>query len=250
MTNAAVQGIETNSLLPECHCESLAVNPQLLPVLTFRGTRDPVLVHLQRVRTFRRGETVISEGEDVGIYGKVVEGILKMVKSLPDGREQVVGFVFPGMSFGNLPSATNSVAIEAATRSTLCYIRHSRLDRLIAGNRQLEDAFHFSTLEALDASRNWMAILASHTVAQRLASFLVMLRDRARTDAAGTALPLLSIPVRRIDLAAYIGTTHETLSRVLHGLQRDGVIRIEAPHRLEIVDLPRLQHLSSGDSAC
>ena len=46
-----------------------------------------------------------------------------------------------------------------------------------------------------------------------------------------------SIPIPRTDLAHYLCTRPETLSRAIHELQQSGLIRIVAPNEFEVLDL-------------
>lgn len=210
-----------------------------------RSSTDTELHRIRRVRVVEAGETVLAEGEDHGLFGEVLDGVLKMVRSLPDGSVRVVGLIFPGNTFGHLPSGGSDIAIEAAKRATVVSLRHERLEDLVARNSELERLFLRSALETLKAARDWMIVLGSLTVTQRLARFLLILRDGGGEEADAEA-SLVSVPISRRDLAAYLGTSPETVSRVIRGFDREGVIRIDGADRVEIVDMRRLRQLADG----
>lgn len=50
---------------------------------------------LGRRRIVRRGETLIWAGEDNILCANLLSGVLKLVASSGDGREQIVGLLYP-----------------------------------------------------------------------------------------------------------------------------------------------------------
>lgn len=68
-------------------------------------------------RTFSAGETIVGEADEAGIVGNVVRGVLRMVRTMADGRQQIVGLLFPSDMFGRVFASHSRYAIEAATTS-------------------------------------------------------------------------------------------------------------------------------------
>ena len=73
------------------------------------------LCRISHFRNYSEGKTVVAEGDEVGIIGNVVSGVLKLVKSLLDGRQHIVGLVHPPGMFGRIFGSRAGFAIEAAT---------------------------------------------------------------------------------------------------------------------------------------
>ena len=69
-------------------CASL--NPEELLLLGKMGRK-------QRVKA---GQTLLWEGDDAPVVANVLEGVLKLVVATADGREQIVGIVFPSDFIG------------------------------------------------------------------------------------------------------------------------------------------------------
>ena len=70
--------------------------------LLFSGLADADLAELAAItvrRTFRKGETLFSEGEDATGFYLLVAGSIKLCRLSPDGREKVLHFVSPGETF-------------------------------------------------------------------------------------------------------------------------------------------------------
>jgi CRP/FNR family nitrogen fixation transcriptional regulator len=62
-----------------------------------------------------------------------------------------------------------------------------------------------------------MMLLARTTAIEKVASFLLQVAERARSETA-------TLPMTRQDMGDYLGLTIETISRMLGRLQADGVV--------------------------
>jgi CRP/FNR family transcriptional regulator len=65
-----------------------------------------------------------------------------------------------------------------------------------------------------------MVLLARKTASERIASFLLEMERRVRSDGKG----LLDLPMGRTDIADHLGLTIETVCRELTELRRHGTI--------------------------
>jgi CRP/FNR family transcriptional regulator len=97
-------------------------------------------------------------------------------------------------------------------------------------------------LSANPGAVHWMLLLALQTVSERIATFLLMLSNKAGADRA--AENVVEVPISRKDMAAYLGTTVESISRAVQDMSRRGVIRIIDPQRFEIADRRRIVDMS------
>lgn len=209
---------------------------------------DPVslkeLNRISRVRHCEAGETIVAQGETPSIVGNVVEGVLKITKRLPDGREHIVGLLFPSDFFGRAFALDIGFSIEAATDATVCIMEQQAFEHVLDCNRDMERDVLHHTFDELDASREWMVLLGCQNTLERVASFFALLVQRSEKQCA-TASPfskqqILRFPIGRQDIAAFIGTTVETLSRQIHRLSREKIIRILDSKHFEILDPERL----------
>ena len=53
----------------------------------------------RRLVRFDRRRTIVSEGAPALSFFSIVSGVVKLYRSLPDGRTQIIGFRFPGDFF-------------------------------------------------------------------------------------------------------------------------------------------------------
>ena len=93
------------------------------------------------------------------------------------------------------------------------------------------------TMHELAAAENQMLLLGRKTAIERMASFLLFLpgHDPARPTAPGH----VRLPMKRSEIADYLGLTIETVSRVLTRLKTQGVISLPSQNDL-LVERPEL----------
>ena len=111
---------------------------------------------------------------------------------------------------------------------------------------EVERAFLVTLLDELDAAREWILMLNGQKVIERVASFLLILLRRKDPAVAGRP-PVLTLPLSRANLAHYLGTRPETLSRALHELEDRGAVRLRDPYLIEIADRARLAAIAGPD---
>ncbi|MCQ0989329.1 Crp/Fnr family transcriptional regulator [Jiella marina] len=203
---------------------------------------------ISHIRTFEAGTTIASEGHEALFVGTVLRGVLRLVKTLADGRQQIVGLLFASDMFGRVFSDEMPFAIEAATKVELCMAPRRRFETLLSRHHELEHEILIRTLDELDAGRNWMVVLGCQNMLERVAAFLAILtiREHVLEDAAegSERAAIVEVPLSRADMAAYLGTTLETVSRSIHRIADHGAIEIIDPRQFLIKDWPALLRLS------
>lgn len=228
--------------------------PQALNRCFARCSNDETLreelIRIAHMRNFSAGETIVGEGEESGLVGTVLSGVLRVQKTMPDGRQQIVGLLFSPNLFGRVFSQTSPVAIEAATDCRLCCFSRAAFETFLTRHPAVEHDVMLAVLDELDAAQEWMVLLGCQAVQERVASFLLMLIDRADAAAGGAVRRkrMVDVPISRHDMAVYLGTTAETISRTIQDLARRGVLRIINPQRFEVLDEARLSFLSGKDT--
>ena len=211
------------------------------------------LADLAQNRRYAAGAVVVAEDEPAAFLGSVLSGVLRLEKSLPDGRQQIVGLLLPCDMFGEPFTPSSHVSIEAATDAVLCCYERKAFETLMARHPVLEHRFLLSKQKELEVAQEWMLLLGCQTVIERVATFLLILRRRAcgRLDdpPAAPARYRVHVPIGRRDMAAYLGTTVESISRALQDMARRGVIAIADPQSFDVLDEARLLRLSGKDES-
>lgn len=175
-----------------------------------------------RWRDYSAGEVVFLEGEQpAGLY-YLQSGWLKITKSSPDGREQVLQFLGPGETFhvigvfANRPNPATAIALEPAG---IWVLRRDAVMRLLETHPQLArhviERMAGRVLELVALVED----LSLRTVTARLARLLL---EDARDNA-------LHRPrwYTQTEIAARLGTVPDVLQRALSGLASDGLIEVE-----------------------
>lgn len=203
-----------------------------------------------RMRVVPPGTVLATEGEEPDELGFVAGGMLAMSKHLPDGRTHIVGLLVPTDLFGRIVDGPQRHRVESLSDARLLCIRRSVFETLLASEPAAQRLLLVHAHEELDRAREWSVLLNGSKVVSRVAAFLVML---ARRRGSGTDWPSGPVQVRlqlsRADLASYLGTRPETLSRAFHQLADRSIIRIVDPYHFQIDDLPALLKVSGQESA-
>jgi CRP/FNR family transcriptional regulator len=185
------------------------------------------LAGLKRLAThvrFRGGHTVFSEGEPAESAFGLSHGVVRIYNLLPDGRRQIVAFALPG-DFLAMPLADRfSRSADAIGEITVCRFPRDELKRLIQSSPNIMvRLMEFATRE-LQTAQDQLMLLGNGSAEERVAAFLVNWRNRVAHLTPATET--VSLPMRRQDIADFLGLKLETVSRTFARLEEKGAIRI------------------------
>ncbi len=217
------------------------------------GALSPVqLTELNKVTT-RTAHEHSSElnviHEDQGHYSNILSGVVKLTKLLPDGRQQIVGLQFAPDFLGRPFSNQNNVIAEAATNVRLCSFPKNVIEKFIKGTPDMERRLHKQHLNELDEARDWMLTLGRKTAIEKLASFLVLIVSHIDPEGSAQNENLaIELPLKRGDIADYLGLTIETVSRQLTNLRKKGIVEIGAKRAIKIVNFDRLKTIAQSEN--
>ena len=189
------------------------------------------------------GSELIGESTEITSYANVMRGVVKLSKVLEDGRQQLVGLQFAPDFLGRLFGQESNVTAEAATSVELCVVPRAALERLIDANPVLERKLNHQTLRELDEARAWLMTLGRKTAQERVASFLALIATHADPAPLEERQVRFDLPLKRQDIADFLGLTIETVSRQLTELRKIGVIEFINTRSIVVPDLQRLRSL-------
>lgn len=185
------------------------------------------------------GQAVLVEGEPAEFVGLVISGVLKVCRSLADDRQQIVGLLFAGSFFGRAFETVAHFSVEAASEAEIRCIRRRDFEVLLERHPDLQQHMLSIVLDELQAARDWMVLLGCQETLERVACFFALLLQRGEGGS-----DRVTFPIGRRDIAGYLGTTVETLSRQVQLLSREGIIEILDGKSFRILDPVRLISLS------
>lgn len=192
-----------------------------------------------RRRTLEPGESLMWEGEDSVLVANVIEGVLKLSTGTEDGREQIVGVVYPSDFIGRPFGATSGHGVTALTEARVCVFARRDFDAFAREHPGLEHKLLQRTLAELDRTRRWMLLLGRKSASEKLATFLLEMSERLIDPGCGevSGLPLkrFALPFSRQQVADVLGLTIETVSRQFTRMKAEGLI--DLPSRREVVIL-------------
>jgi len=178
-------------------------------------------------RQFAPGELIFSEGEPcAGLY--VIEsGRVRIFKSSPAGREQVLAIDGPGSSVAELPvfdGGNYPASAAAVDDTTLLFVSKQEFHSMCLVHPKVALKVLRVVGKRLRTLVGIIEELSFTTVRSRLITLLLRLARQGNKTAAGTEIQL---PASNQELAAHIGTVRELVSRNMSRLQAEGLIRIE-----------------------
>jgi CRP/FNR family transcriptional regulator len=134
----------------------------------------------------------------------------------------------------------------ALTGLSVIRIRRSDLEARIEGERALGRMVVDAIGAELSFAQNQLLLLGRKSAIERVASFFCAMREQAMLD--GGDGQSVTLPMTRVDIADFLGLTHETVCRVIASLKAQGIIASADPHRIVIRALETLEEIAEGDA--
>lgn len=196
----------------------------------FSGLGVDAKLALQKVlayRSFERREPLYAEGSASRHLYILISGKVKVYKSLSNGRHQIhkLGLV-PGdlLACEDLFLDRHSSGAEAIDVTAVCYLKKSDLQAVMRAHPEMQDALLRTMARHLNAYVRHVANIGQKTALERVASYLLFLRDTHLSGA--LKQPVLTESLTRSEVADMLGVTQRTLIRSLKKLERDAVIAL------------------------
>jgi CRP-like cAMP-binding protein len=221
----------------------------LRKIYLFSGLGESDLAVLARLavrRDFPHDTHIFWEGREAQGFYILLEGLVKMVKSSPDGKEFIMRLVMPGETFGEAAVLAEinypATAITLEECRTLYFPKTGFLNLLDSSPRLSRNMLATMSRLLVHLTRQ-LEDLTLKEVAARLATYL---QERCREQHGRVAADLsFELPVTKTQLAAYLGTISETLSRTLARLKSVGAIQVEKS-KITIKNPQILKSISQG----
>jgi len=192
-------------------------------------------------RAYDTGEFVFHQGEEAGHFHVLYSGVLKLFRSTAEGKEQTVYLAEDGEPFCLCTLYGAKVMPVSVLAMTPCRV-------LVFSGGKMEEQVRRSSQVLLNIVRilntrlmhsyQMIEDLGLRSIHQRVASFLV---HAARSR--GGETPSVTLSVSRQEVAKILGTTPETISRILARFCQDGLIEARG-REIVILDLPALVEMA------
>lgn len=183
--------------------------------------------------SYKKGEIIYRAGDNSDSLYLVSHGKIRIYRLSESGKEQLVRILNPGDFTGELAlfrEAVHESYAEAMADTDVCMITRSNLQEFLIKYPTISLKILSEFSRRLETSEKQTARFATETVEKRIALFLAECVENENQSMEFT------LPMSKKDLASYLGTSPETISRKLAELEDEGYIR-QLPHRgIKILD--------------
>jgi CRP-like cAMP-binding protein len=209
------------------------------PLTHRRETSEPeAFLHSSVPMNFGRNAEIFAEGETAGYVYKLVSGVVRISKLLPDGRRQISVFQLPGDMFGFEVDDVHHTSAEAIVPVKVVAFKWQSLLSATASSGFVHELLN-RTMIGLRQTQDHLLLLGRKNALERLAAFLMEMARRSDSS------DVLDLAMPRHDIADYLGLTLETVSRMFAELKEAGIIRLESARRVHLVDMAKLKAMAA-----
>ncbi len=189
------------------------------------------------LKEYGRGETIFFEGDPGNGFYMVATGRVKIYKTSPAGKEQILHIFGPGEPFGEVPVfhgqpfPANAMALE---KSRLIFFQRKDFVELVHTMPSLVMNMLAVLSMRLRRFATQIENLSLKEVPARLAGYLLYLSGEQGS------VEQVELQISKGQLASLLGTIPETLSRIFAKMSDEGLIRVEGK-RIILLDREGLE---------
>jgi CRP-like cAMP-binding protein len=213
--------------------------------MLFKGLPDKQIKELSAILvscSFKRGETVFSDGEEANGFYVLRSGRIKIFKLSYEGKEQILHLIGPGEPFGEVPVFAGErfpAYAETMEESEAVFFPRATFTGLIKKDPLIAMNMLAILSKRLKQFTRLVESLSLKEVPQRLATYLLYLGEDTGKDS-------IELNIAKGQLASILGTIPETLSRILSKMVNQDLIRVQG-RTIRIIDRKALGDLASGE---
>lgn len=184
---------------------------------------------------YDRNEIIYGAGDHAAHLYIVHRGRVKIYRLSESGKEQLIRILEPGDFMGELDLFTDStfdhyaVAME---KTELCIMRRADLQAFLMKYPAISLKILEEFSKRLERTEKLVSSLTSEDTEKRIALYLAELAEDQDH---------ITLPMPKKDIASYLGTTPETVSRKLAEFQERGWIDQTGQRKIKILDREALQ---------
>ena len=208
------------------------------------------------VITYEPGESIFHQNDqsDESSY-TLRKGLIKITKSLPDGRIQIVRVLVAGDLFGfdGLAGKEYNHTATALTACEVCRLPLGDLSEVRKNNPEVDSSIVSRIIKNLRQAEDMLLELGAKRASEKLASFLMSLGQsdiRSELNAnSNNEIQWVKLPLSRSEIGALLGLTIETVSRFISDWKRKGYIK-ESKGYIQIINAEGLKKAACLEGSC
>jgi CRP/FNR family transcriptional regulator, anaerobic regulatory protein len=205
------------------------------------------LSRLNRITYTRRyiaGQFIVGAGQQQEWFATILSGVVKLTKSIADGRRQIVGLLFASDFLGRPFGSGSPCTAEATTAVELGCVDRRFFEDLMLETVEMKQLLLERTLDEMDAAREWMLLLGQKTAQEKVATLLLLVAQRMHLLEACIVerrkTLCYELPLSRMEMAEFLCLRVETVSRELRRLKSAGVIDVDKRRYITLQDIGKL----------
>ncbi len=194
---------------------------------------------------YKKGEHIFYEDSMPSGLHCLSSGIVKMVRTNKEGKEQILRFAKPGDFLGyraliaDEPLVATAICVEDAV---CCLIPKDVFIELLEQNSTISRNMLKALSHDLGVAEERIQSLAQKSVRERLAEALLFLHDTFNAEKNATD-EIIHVTLPREDIANIVGTATETVIRLLSEFKSDKLIEVEGK-KIKLLDKQKLHKIS------
>jgi len=189
---------------------------------------------------FKKGETIFKEGTPSQSIAYIRSGFVKLSKKGTGGKDFILSIAkqgsFPGIQNLNNKNRVNYFSVIAVTDSEVCFIDRTCFENLLKQN----GSFAIEVISYIfDDEMNYFDRFLNNVQQQlpgRLANALLYFSRKVYSDNS------FDLNLTKTELGSLIGTSRESVTRLLREFHDIGIIKAER-NRITIIDENRLEEI-------
>ncbi|WP_417886579.1 Crp/Fnr family transcriptional regulator [Zunongwangia sp.] len=228
---------------PENRCENCVIR-QFNALKAFSKEELRSISDQKKMMEYKKGDLIFKEGEKLNGVFCVRDGVSKLSKLSPNGKNQIVKIAKKGEILGQrsvVSDEKTNLSAVALNDTAMCFIPKQLIIDKINDNPEFTRNLLKVMAEDLRASDNFIVNMSQNNVKQRIAESLLYLYTNFGTDDEG----FLSINLSREDLANIVGTATESAIRLISELKKEGYISTKAK-KTKIEDVKAMEDMING----
>lgn len=179
-------------------------------------------------RRYQRGRIIFMEEEPGEAVFFLQAGRIKILKQDEDGRQHILHYINPGDVFAEVvlfDGGTYPATAEVIEDSVVGMIKNVDMDKLLLENPEITLALLKVMSRRLRYSQQQIMELALKDTTRRMAGALLKLSLEHGVQTPGGRL--ISMNLTNQELAHLVGTSRETVNRILSEFRKNKAVRVE-----------------------
>jgi CRP-like cAMP-binding protein len=184
-----------------------------------------------RPARYHRNQILFFEGGIAQNLFALHSGLVKIVKSLENGKERITGVLFPGEMFGleSLTDASYPLTAVALRDCEICAAPRDEFSAYLRSNPDLAVGMVRFLVEELKRIRTQVTDMSFKDARMKVATFLLSLLTTDNTTGENGSLKLV-LPLSRQEISEVLELSPETISRTFSYFRQEQMVTARGRH--------------------